>query len=159
MNTYLVDKGDSVINMNYTDILTLINKNIEELKDGYIEDYKGFQLKVMSNDVIGNLCGYIIGNTDDLYNIHEEGDVHGGWTFISIDNNYHYDMPSLEDIHDEFGSDAKVFIGFDCAHINDLCLYDVKSEERDIKDKSYKDKGFVLKELKRVVDEYLTKEE
>lgn len=159
MEKCLVDKGTEKVEMTVSEVLTLINNNADKLTEGLVEDYRGFKLTVKVNSPIGNLCGYITGKPKDITDIHRDIYVHGDWTFINIDNVYHYDMPSVEEISDQYGSDTDIVIGFDCAHSGDVCLHDINmvmsNPGRKLTGSSYKDIGFVFTELKRVVDEYL----
>ena len=76
--------------------------------DGYYEkEYRGYNYIVFQHPAFGHLNGYIELKEDD-YNIDVENiEVHGGITYKG----------SL------FGDKKKSYVGFDCAHLGDLCPF------------------------------------
>ena len=76
--------------------------------DGYYEkEYKDYNYIVFQHPSLGHLNGYIELKEED-YNIDVENiEVHGGITYKG----------SL------FGDKNKSYVGFDCAHLGDLCPF------------------------------------
>ena len=76
--------------------------------DGYYEkEYRGYNYIVSQHPSFGHLNGYIELKEDDYKVDVESIEVHGGFTYKG----------SL------FGNDEKSYVGFDCAHLGDLCSF------------------------------------
>ncbi len=142
--------------------------------DEYEFEYRDIKCRVLRNK-LGAWCGYIeIVKPDEWGDDYEEFpiEVHGGLTF--------YDEKS-----DTKPDDNKVVIGFDCCHYFDqfpitslklmqylnritkdanviefsnkmLALEEIRPY---IKNETYKDISFVIKECKSMVDQYLNKQD
>lgn len=79
-----------------------------EHPDGYYEkEYRDYKYIVFQHPSLGHLNGYIELKEED-YNIDVDNiEVHGGITYKG----------SL------FGNKTKSYVGFDCAHLGDLCPF------------------------------------
>jgi hypothetical protein len=111
-----------------------IEKYLESLNQEIIENYKEFELKVVTpkkNGIPKYWCGYIsYCDKEKLKDIYYNNKIYCGWTFNS--NNT---------------------IGFDCAHLKDISIhFGINSldtfDDEYLKNRTYKSPHWVLKQLK-----------
>lgn len=108
--------------------------------------YKGYDCEIKRIPNLGHLCGYVIINhNNELFGHDDSGnsmcmnlDVHGGIT---------YGQSEL---------DGRWKIGFDCAHVDDVCPYNFFGNPQGA---TYKNIEFVTSEIKKLVDQVAEYEE
>ena len=139
--------------------------------------YRDYECRIVRHPVLGTLCGYVKIPTTHPYHAKNYNDididVHGGLTFGDNLNNVSKAY--------EIQLDDGFWLGFDCAHYNDIRPYDINPDcmgkgldfidklinsidklndlihEKKVT-KSYKDFDFVTHELKSMVDQLIKAE-
>lgn len=141
--------GDSWVNEQ--ELRSLINDLSQLHLNPHVESYKGVDLTVSYNDMLGHLCGYVRAPKRTIRELLKRK-IYNGWSYAMRDDVYAMTDVLSKGIIDSVGEDEYLTIGFSCAGEFDLSLFLLENSFIIPDNKSFKNFDFVIKELRRAVD-------
>lgn len=137
--------------VNEEELNSLINDLSQLLTNPYVESYKGVDLTVRYNDMLGHLCGYVRAPKNTIRELLKRR-IYNGWSYAVRDGEYPIHDVLNGGMLNNIGEDEYLTIGFSCAGNLDLTSFLIENASFIPDTKSFKNFDFVIKELRRAVD-------
>lgn len=137
--------------VNEEELHSLMNDLSQLHTNPYVESYKGVDLTVRYNDMLGHLCGYVRAPKNTIRELLKRK-IYNGWSYAVRDGEYPIHDLLFGGVLNDIGDDEYLTIGFSCEGKHDLTSFLLENALFIPDTKSFKNFDFVIKELRRAVD-------